>query len=102
MLDHEFAVSGLCPQRLLRPETACNRVRRPEANHFPASRLELEERCYPLIMPQLSYAGNLVNCALIQFLRTRTPVELLKTFGGRDGFEKAVHELQSALHRPAA
>jgi type I restriction enzyme R subunit len=31
-----------------------------------------------------------------------TPVELLKTFGGRDGFEKAVHELQSALYRPAA
>jgi hypothetical protein len=31
-----------------------------------------------------------------------TPVEPLKTFGGRDGFEKAVHELQSALYRPAA
>ena len=31
-----------------------------------------------------------------------TLVELLKTFGGRDGFEKAVHELQSALYRPAA
>ena len=31
-----------------------------------------------------------------------TPVELLKTFGGRDGFEKAVHELQTALYRPAA
>jgi type I restriction enzyme R subunit len=31
-----------------------------------------------------------------------TPFELLKTFGGRDGFEKAVHELQAALYRPAA
>jgi type I site-specific restriction endonuclease len=31
-----------------------------------------------------------------------TPVELLKTFGGRDGFEKAVHELQAALYRSAA
>ena len=31
-----------------------------------------------------------------------TPVELLKTFGGRDGFEKAVHELQSALYEKAA
>ncbi|MGP1678444.1 MAG: EcoAI/FtnUII family type I restriction enzme subunit R [Burkholderiales bacterium] len=27
-----------------------------------------------------------------------TPVELLKEFGGRNGFEKAVHELQSALY----
>ncbi len=31
-----------------------------------------------------------------------TPVELLKTFGGRDGFEKAVHEFQSALYDKAA
>ncbi len=31
-----------------------------------------------------------------------TPLELLKTFGGRDGFEKAVHELQSALYGKAA
>ena len=31
-----------------------------------------------------------------------TPLELLKTFGGRPGFEKAVHELQSALYQGAA
>ena len=31
-----------------------------------------------------------------------TPIELLKTFGGRPGFEKAVHELQSALYLGAA
>jgi len=31
-----------------------------------------------------------------------TPVQLLKTFGGRDGFEKAVHELQSALYQEVA
>lgn len=31
-----------------------------------------------------------------------TPIELLKTFGGRDGFLEAVHELQAALYRPAA
>lgn len=31
-----------------------------------------------------------------------TPIELLKTFGGRPGFEKAVHELQSALYQGAA
>jgi type I site-specific restriction endonuclease len=31
-----------------------------------------------------------------------TPVELLKTFGRRDGFEKAVRELQAALYRSAA
>jgi type I restriction enzyme R subunit len=36
------------------------------------------------------------------FDATGTPVELLKTFGGRDRFEKAVHELQTALYRPAA
>lgn len=31
-----------------------------------------------------------------------TPVELLKTFGGRNRFEKAVRELQSALYDKAA
>jgi type I restriction enzyme R subunit len=31
-----------------------------------------------------------------------TPVELLKQFGGRDGFEKAVHEIQSALYQEVA
>ncbi|MEE9270757.1 MAG: type I restriction-modification enzyme R subunit C-terminal domain-containing protein, partial [Candidatus Krumholzibacteria bacterium] len=31
-----------------------------------------------------------------------TPIELLKTFGGRDGFEKAVHQLQSALYEKVA
>jgi type I restriction enzyme R subunit len=31
-----------------------------------------------------------------------TPIELLKTFGGRPGFEKAVHDLQSALYQGAA
>jgi type I restriction enzyme R subunit len=31
-----------------------------------------------------------------------TPVQLLKQFGGRKGFEKAVHELQSALYEKAA
>jgi type I restriction enzyme R subunit len=31
-----------------------------------------------------------------------TPIELLKAFGGRDGFEKAVHELQTALYGKAA
>jgi hypothetical protein len=31
-----------------------------------------------------------------------TLVELLKPFGGRAGFEKAVHELQSALYSSAA
>ena len=31
-----------------------------------------------------------------------TPIELLKTFGGRTGFEQAVHELQSALYQGAA
>ena len=31
-----------------------------------------------------------------------TPLELLKTFGGRHGFEKAVHELQTALYEKVA
>ena len=31
-----------------------------------------------------------------------TPIELLKQFGGRNGFEKAVHEIQSALYGKAA
>jgi type I restriction enzyme, R subunit len=31
-----------------------------------------------------------------------TPMQLLKTFGGRDGFEEAVHKLQSALYQEVA
>jgi type I restriction enzyme R subunit len=31
-----------------------------------------------------------------------TPIELLNTFGGRPGFERAVHELQSALYGKVA
>lgn len=31
-----------------------------------------------------------------------TPTELLKRFGGREGFEKAVHEMQSALYQEVA
>jgi len=31
-----------------------------------------------------------------------TPVQLLKQFGGRKGFEKAVRELQTALYEKAA
>lgn len=31
-----------------------------------------------------------------------TPLQLLKSFGGRDGFEKAVHELQAALYGEVA
>ena len=31
-----------------------------------------------------------------------TPIELLKSFGGRGGFERAVNELQSALDEEAA
>ena len=36
------------------------------------------------------------------FDRMGTPIELINTFGGRPGFEQAVHELQSALYEKAA
>ena len=36
------------------------------------------------------------------FATMGTPIELLKSFGGRGGFERAVHELQSALYEEAA
>ena len=36
------------------------------------------------------------------FATMGTPVQLIKQFGGRPGFEKAVHELQSALYASAA
>ena len=39
---------------------------------------------------------------VLPFTQMGTPVELLKPFGGRNGFEKAVHELQSALYEKAA
>ena len=31
-----------------------------------------------------------------------TPVQLIKAFGGKDGFEHAVHKLQSALYQEIA
>jgi type I restriction enzyme R subunit len=31
-----------------------------------------------------------------------TPVQLIKAFGGKDGFERAVHEMQSALYQETA
>jgi len=31
-----------------------------------------------------------------------TPVQLIKAFGGKDGFERAVHELQSAIYQETA
>ena len=34
--------------------------------------------------------------------RVGTPVQLIKAFGGKDGFERAVHELQSALYQETA
>ncbi len=36
------------------------------------------------------------------FDRMGTPMELLQQFGGRDGFERAVHKLQSALYQEVA
>jgi type I restriction enzyme R subunit len=36
------------------------------------------------------------------FDKMGTPMELLKQFGGRPGFEKAVHELQTALYEKVA
>ena len=34
--------------------------------------------------------------------RLGTPLELVREFGGRPGFERAVHDLQSALYRDTA
>jgi type I restriction enzyme R subunit len=31
-----------------------------------------------------------------------TPMQLIKEFGGRDDFERAVHELQAALYQETA
>ncbi len=36
------------------------------------------------------------------FTELGTPVELIKAFGGREGFENAVYDLQSALYREVA
>ena len=36
------------------------------------------------------------------FTALGTPVQLIKAFGGKDGFEQAVHELQSALYQETA
>ena len=39
---------------------------------------------------------------LAPFTELGTPVQLINAFGGREGFVKAVHDLQSALYREAA
>jgi type I restriction enzyme R subunit len=36
------------------------------------------------------------------FTALGTPFQLIKAFGGKDGFEQAVHELQSALYQETA
>jgi len=36
------------------------------------------------------------------FTALGTPVQLVRAFGGKDGFERAVHELQSALYQETA
>ena len=36
------------------------------------------------------------------FTTLGTPIQLIKAFGGRDGFERAAHELQSALYQEVA
>jgi type I restriction enzyme R subunit len=36
------------------------------------------------------------------FTALGTPVQLIKAFGGKDGFERAVHEMQSALYQEIA
>lgn len=42
------------------------------------------------------------NLKISPFDTMGTPIELLNTFGGRNGFEQAVHELQHALYEGAA
>ncbi len=39
---------------------------------------------------------------IVPFSAMGTPVQLIKAFGGKDGFDRAVHELQSALYKEAA
>ena len=39
---------------------------------------------------------------VIPFSAMGTPLELIRQFGSRPAYEKAVHELPSALYRPAA
>ena len=41
-------------------------------------------------------------CRSRRSTRMGTPVQLIKAFGGRHGFEQAVHELQAALYQEAA
>ncbi|WP_375194102.1 type I restriction-modification enzyme R subunit C-terminal domain-containing protein, partial [Marinobacter sp.] len=36
------------------------------------------------------------------FTNLGTPVQLIKAFGGREGFENAVHELQAKLYQEVA
>lgn len=36
------------------------------------------------------------------FTTLGTPIELIRAFGGKPGFEKAVHELQSAMYQESA
>ena len=49
--------------------------------------------------------GELNNVKMLRippFTSMGTPLELVRCFGDKSGFEQAVHELQSALYAEAA
>ena len=49
--------------------------------------------------------GGLDNVKMLEippFSDMGTPLQLIKPFGGKAGFEQAVHELQAALYQESA
>lgn len=88
---------------LTRRERAANvRKRDVFARYGEKARAVLEALLLKYQDEGFTELDNLSVLKIDPFDKMGTPVELLKPFGGREGFEEAVRELQAALYNPAA
>ena len=80
---------------------------RQEARRVHEIRRRRPAPCSTRCSPSIADEGvlNLDDANVLQiapFTALGSAVQLIKAFGGKDGFEQAVHELQSALYQETA
>jgi type I restriction enzyme R subunit len=88
---------------LTRRERADNvRKRDVFTKYGPQARAVLEALLQKYQDEGVTDLGDLRILQIAPFATMGTPVQLIRQFGGRPAFEKAVHDLQSALYASAA